>query len=70
MNLLKAPGPHRMPRLFYMHYWKIVSAQLVAAIQSFFRDGWLLCEMNHTFITLILTTQGANKFNHFRPISL
>lgn len=63
MNPLKAPGPDGMPGLFYRHYWQIVGDQLVAAVQSFFRDGWLLQELNHTYITLIPKTQGAHNFN-------
>ncbi len=39
-------------------------------MQSFFRDGWLLSQMNHTYITLIPKRQGASNFNQFRPISL
>jgi hypothetical protein len=44
--------------------------QVIVAVQSFFRDGWLLSQMNHTYITLILKRQGASNFNQFRPISL
>lgn len=69
MNPLKAPGPNGMPGLFYRCYWQIVDDQLVAAVQSFFIDGWLLRELNHTYITLIPKTQGAHNFNQFRPIS-
>ena len=53
MNPLKAPSPDGMPGLFYRHYWSTVGNQLVTAVQSFFRDGWLLRELNSTFITLI-----------------
>ena len=70
MHPLKAPGPDGMPGLFYRHYWSIVGEQLVAAVQSFFREGWLLRELNHTYITLIPKVQGAHNFNKFRPISL
>ena len=70
MHPLKAPGPDGMPGLFYRHYWLIVGEQLVAAVQSFFREGWLLLELNHTYITLIPKVQGAHNFNQFRPISL
>ena len=70
MHPLKASGPDRMPGLFYRHYWSIVGDQLVATVQSFFRKGWLLRELNHTYITLIPKVQGAHNFNKFRPISL
>ena len=43
---------------------------MVAAKQSFFREGWMLREMNQTMITLIPKNQGACNFNQFRPISL
>ena len=70
MNPLKAPGPDDMPGLFLKFFWHIVRNQLILTVQSFFRDGWLLKEMNETFITLIPKVQGAHNFGHFRPISL
>uniref|UniRef100_A0A2N9IMG3 CCHC-type domain-containing protein n=1 Tax=Fagus sylvatica TaxID=28930 RepID=A0A2N9IMG3_FAGSY len=53
MNPLKAPGPDGFPGLFFWRYWDIVGYQVIDAVQSFFREGWLLKQMNHTFITLI-----------------
>jgi hypothetical protein len=47
-----------------------VGDQVIAATQSFFRNNWLLKELNHSFITLIPKKQGAYSFNEFRPISL
>ncbi|XP_030939755.1 uncharacterized protein LOC115964624 [Quercus lobata] len=70
MQPFKALVPDGMSGLFYRHYWSIVGDQLVAAVQSFFREGWLLRELNHTYITLILKVQGAYNFNQFKPISL
>ena len=70
MNPLKAPRSDGLPALFYKHYWSIVGRQVVAAVQSFFHEGWLLKEFNQTFITLIPKIQGACNFNQFRPISL
>jgi hypothetical protein len=70
MHPLKAPSPDGLPGLFFRHYWPIVGEQVVATVQSFFHDGWMLKEMNHTFITLIPKVQGACNFNQFRPISL
>ena len=70
MHPLKASGPDGLPGLFFKKYWPIVGDQMEVAIQSFFRDGWLLKNSNHTFITLIPKRQGACNFNHFRHISL
>jgi hypothetical protein len=70
MNSHKAPGPDGLPGLFFKKYWDTVGMQVIAAVQSFFRDGWLLSQMNHTYITLIPKRQGASNFNQFRPISL
>ena len=70
MNPLKAPGPDGFPGLFFRRYWDIVGYQVIDVVQSFFREGWLLKQMNHTFITLIPKKQGACNFNHSRPISL
>ena len=70
MNPLKALGPDDMPGLFFKKFWHIVRIQLIQTVQNFFRDGWLLKDMNKTFITLIPKVQGAYNFGHFRPISL
>ena len=70
MNPLKALRPDGMPGLFFNKFWHIVRNKLIQTVQSFFRDGWLLKDINKTFITLILNVQGANNFGHFRPISL
>ncbi len=70
MNSHKAPSPDGFPGLFFKKYWDTVGSQVIAAVQSFFRDGCLLKQLNHTFITLIPKRLGACNFNHFKPISL
>jgi hypothetical protein len=70
MHPPKAPGLDGFSGIFFKKYWSIVGDQVVAAVQSFFRDGWLLRNVNHTYITLIPKKQGACNFNHFRSISL
>ena len=70
MHPLKALSPDGLPGLFFKKYWSTVGPQVSLAIQNFFREGWLLPQVNHTFITLISKKPGACNFNQFRPISL
>ena len=46
MNPWKAPSPDGLPGLFLKRYWPTVGAQVTAAVQSFFRDGYMLKKMN------------------------
>ena len=66
----KSPGPDGMPALFYKHYWKVISQDLIEAVTSFFTRGHILTEINHTFITLIPKSDKAFTVNQFCPISL
>lgn len=70
MHPLKAPGPDGLPGLFFKKYWSTIRSQVSLAIQNFFKEGWLLPQVNHTFITLIPKKLSACNFNQFRPISL
>jgi hypothetical protein len=70
LNPMKTSGPDGLPGLFFKKYWSIVGSQVVIANESFFREGWMQKELNHTFITLIPKKQDASNFNHFRPRSL
>ncbi len=70
MHPLKSPGPNGLPSLFFKCYWPTVESQVMLAVHNFFTEGWLLPQLNHSFITLIPKKVGACNFNHFRPISL
>ena len=70
LNPMKAPGPDGLHGLFFKKYWSIVGSQVFIANESFFREGWMLKELNHTFITLIPKKPDASNFNHFHPRSL
>lgn len=69
-NSLKAPGPDGLLGLIYKYYWDTVGEQVILAVQSFFRNGWILKEFNQTFIVLIPKVKGAHNLNKFQPISL
>ena len=62
MNAHKALVPDGLPGLFFKKYWNIVGPQVISAVQSFFRDGWLLRQMNQTYITLGLVWYNVIDF--------
>ncbi|GLT54477.1 hypothetical protein SLA2020_276710 [Shorea laevis] len=66
----KAPGPDGMTGLFYTTYWQIVRTDVILFVQSFFRGGYMLQEINHTNLVLIPKTDNPSRANQFRPISL
>jgi hypothetical protein len=70
LGLTKAPGPDGMTGLFYTTYWHIVRSDVILFIQSFFRGGFMLQEINHTNLALIPKTDNPSRANQFRPISL
>ncbi|XP_027122245.1 uncharacterized protein [Coffea arabica] len=65
-----APGPDGFGSGFYQACWEIVKDSLVAAIQDYFRGGWLPKGVTSTLIVLIPKIQGATRWQEFRPISL
>lgn len=66
----KAPRPDGMTGLFYQHYWDIVGDQLSGMVIQFFTSGYLLKQLNHSFIALIPKTNNSSSVSNFRPISL
>ena len=70
MYNLKAPGPDGLPTLFYKKYWSIVGSSVINVVQSFFRSGHMLSEVNNSFIVLIPKNKSPSTVNHFRPITL
>ena len=70
MNPNKAPGPDGYPGSFYMECWDIIGPSVIDTIQSFFLSGFMLKELNHTFIVLIPKNSHACEFKDDKPISL
>ena len=67
---LKAPGPDGFPGVYFQKNWSCVRVKLCKAVKSFFDDGFLLRDLNQTFIALIPKVPNPTEVNHFRPISL
>ena len=70
MGLLKAPGPDGFPARFFQRHWEVVKDDVVAAVQGFFRDGYLPPGVNDTAIVLIPKGSDSVELKDFRPISL
>jgi len=70
MDKFKAPGPDGFGAAFFQAHWPLIASDVCQAIKSFFRDGKLLKQINHTFIALVPKVDNPSSTAHFRPISL
>ncbi|XP_020258784.1 uncharacterized protein LOC109835211 [Asparagus officinalis] len=69
MNADKAPGPDGFNAYFYQQNWNMISGDVVLAVQSFFKSGTILKQINHTFLTLVPKSKEATSIQDYRPIS-
>lgn len=65
-----APGPNGFGGFFYQKYWDIVGKDVFNAIRKFFRQGWILPNINANNVVLIPKVANADVIGQFRPISL
>ena len=70
MDKFKAPGPDGFGGAFFQNHWNIIAPDVCRAIKSFFTDGKLLKQVNHTLIALIPKVENPSSTAQFRPISL
>lgn len=70
LGALKSPGLDGMSVLFFQHHWSSVENALIAMVNLFFRSGYLLKQINHSFIVLLPKVDHPSKIEQFRPISL
>lgn len=65
-----APGEDGLTGTFYQKYWHIVGAELVAAVQGFFKDSIIPPGWNHTQLSLLPKIVNPSQMSDMRPISL
>ncbi|KAK1292012.1 hypothetical protein QJS10_CPB17g00255 [Acorus calamus] len=65
-----SPGPDGFTAEFFRVCWDVVKQDTVAAVQAFFSSGFMLRQLNHSFIALIPKSKAADTLDEFRPISL
>jgi hypothetical protein len=70
MHPSKSPGPDGMSSFFFQKYWHIVGQDVVTAILSVLKSGYMLRKANHSHIVLIPKKQNPQQISDYRPISL
>lgn len=70
MDPLKAPGPDRLPPLFFQKFWSTIGEDVSQAITNFLNTGSILATINRTFITLIPKVKNPSRVSDFRPNAL
>ena len=70
MCLTKAPGPDRLPAIFFQKQWKSVKSGVVHTCLHILNGNGSVASLNHTHIVLIPKILKPHKVTDFRPISL
>jgi len=66
----KSPGPDGFNNEFIKSCWSFIANDFYDLIEDFQHGNLCLRSINASNITLIPKTEGANRINDFRPISL
>ena len=70
IDSIKTPGPDGFGADFFKQNWALLRQDFTNCVLEFFRNGKILKEINHPFITLILKWNNPSTTYHYRPISL
>lgn len=70
MNGNGAPGPDGFGGYFFQEFWDIVAQDVFNATLQFFRDGWLLPNLNANVVAIIPKFPGAEEITQYRPTAL
>lgn len=65
----KSPELDGFTAIFYQKYWKTIQTKVIKMIQHFFVNGYMLKQMNHSFIALIPKVDNPDQVKQFRPIA-
>ena len=66
----KAPGPNGIPTMLFQKCWNTMGQTVIQATISFLSIGYILKELNNTFITLVPKILNPEKISEYRTISL
>jgi ribonuclease HI len=70
MDGSSSPGPDGFGGCFFQHFWDVVGPDVVASVTQFFRQGWILPNLNSSHVVLIPKFPGAETIENFRPIAM
>lgn len=70
MNPAGAPGSDGFGGVFYQHFWDIIKHDVHSSVLQFFRESWILPNLNSNLLVLIPKFLGADRIVDFRPIAL
>jgi len=70
MDKFKTPGPYGFGAAFFQDHWHLIATDVCQAIKSFFHNGKMLKQINHTLIALIPKVENPSTTAQFRLISL
>ncbi|XP_019431934.1 PREDICTED: uncharacterized protein LOC109339025 [Lupinus angustifolius] len=70
MNGEGAPGPDGFGGCFFHNFWDIVGKDLCQSVKQFFKQCWILPNLNSNNLVLIPKFPSADKIEDFRPIAL
>lgn len=65
IRLLKASGLDDMHAIFYQKCWHVIAKSIFHMVNAYLHHGYLLKELNETYISLIPKKENPIKLNDF-----
>ena len=65
MAPLKAPGPDKMPLVFFQNFWPLIGDEVTTSVLHLLNIATFPSHLNHTFISLIPKVQNPELVSEF-----
>ncbi|XP_019433239.1 PREDICTED: uncharacterized protein LOC109340119 [Lupinus angustifolius] len=70
LNGESAPGPDGFFGCFFQNFWDIINIEVCNVVLQFFKQGWLMKNLNSNSVILVQKVKGADRIEDYRPIAL
>lgn len=70
MHPSKAPAEDGLTLFFFQNYWDVIGSDVCNSIFSFFKEGGMLKNLNHSIISPIPKVKASGHYAGYRPIRL